>query len=196
MRDQDVLRAVADGLSGLDMDRPAEDIIAAGTSRRRRRLAAVTAAGAMLAGLALAVPALTGSGPAAPPSAGPPSAQRPASMAPTQLVAFSVVREPNGTVTLSLSKKQFADPDAVRKALSEAGVPAEVRVGSICQSVPAPRLDDRIFPSQSEADASTVLTINPSAIPRGAVVAISYHDPSTNGPVVIGLAWKNRMTCK
>ncbi|MFE9202732.1 hypothetical protein [Micromonospora sp. NPDC007230] len=190
MRDQDVLRAVADGLSGLDMDRPAEDIIATGTSRRRRRLAAVTAAG-VLAGLAVAVPALTGSGPAAPPSA-----QRPASIAPTQLVAFSVVSKPNGTVTLTLSKKQFADPDAVRKALSEAGVPAEVRVGSICQSVPAPRLDDRIFPSQSEADASTVLTINPSAIPKGAVVVISYHDPSTNGPVVIGLAWKNRMTCK
>jgi hypothetical protein len=181
---------VSDGLSGLDMDTPAEDIIAAGNSRRRRRLAAVAAAGVTLAGLALGVPALTGSGPAAPSSA-----NRPASMAPTQLVAFSVVSKPNGTVLLTLSKKQFADPDAVRKALSEAGVPAVVSVGSICHSVPALKLD-RIFPSQTEADASTVLTINPSAIPKGAVVAISYHDPSTNGPVVIGVAWKNRMTCE
>ncbi|MEV5764442.1 hypothetical protein AB0L34_07690 [Micromonospora sp. NPDC052213] len=180
---------MADGLSGLDMDRPAEDIIAAGNTRRRRRLAAVTAAGVMLAGLALAVPALTDSGPASPPSA-----ERPASMAPTQLVAFSVASKPDGTVLLTLSKKQFADPDAVRKALSEAGVPAEVRVGSICHSVPPPRPNDRIFPSHSEADADTLLVINPSAIPKGAVVSIGYKD-SSHGPVVFGLAWKNRMTC-
>ncbi|MFJ8579217.1 hypothetical protein [Micromonospora sp. NPDC093277] len=192
MRDQDVLRAVADGLSGLDMDRPAEDIIAAGTSRRRRRLAAVTAAGVMLAGLALAVPALTGSEPAAPPSA-----EQPTSMAPAQLVAFSVVSNPNGTVTLKLSKKQFFDPDAARKALSEAGVPAEIRIGkSGCYSIPAPPGLDQVFPSVSEAEGNTVLVIDPSAIPHGAVVTINYRAPSTNGPVGIGLAWKDRMSCK
>ncbi|MFD2763674.1 hypothetical protein [Micromonospora eburnea] len=192
MRDQDVLRAVADGLSGLDLDTPAEDIIAAGTSRRRRRLATVTVAGVLLAGLAVAVPALTGSGPAALPYA-----QGPASTAPAQLVAFSVVSNPNGTVTLKLSKKQLFDPDAARKALSEAGVPAEIRVdGSHCYSIPSPPELDRLFPSRSEADEGIVLVINPSAIPQGAVMTISYRDPSTDGPVSFGLAWKNRMTCK
>ncbi len=207
MRDQDVLRVVTDGLSGLDMDRPAEDIIAAGTSRRRRRLAAVTTAGVMLAGLALAVPALTGSG-----STAPPSAQRPASMAPAQPVAFSVASRPDGMVTLKLSNKYFPDPDAVRKALSEAGVPAEIRVGASggCYSNPAPSQLEQVFPSVSEADdESTVLLIDPSAIPQGAVVTFRYAnssgvvwatprvkgDTAANG-VSFGLAWKNKMTCK
>lgn len=191
MRDQDVLRVVSDGLSGLDMDTPAEDIIAAGNSRRRRRLAAVTAAGLMLAGLPLGVPPLTGSGPATPPST-----EQPASTAPAQLVAFSVVSKPNGTVALKLSTKQLAAPDAVRMALSEAGVPAEVRVNSFCHSVPAPPGLDRVFPSQDEEDGSTILVINPSAIPKGAVVSVGYLDPSSHGPVAFGIAWKKRLTCR
>ena len=58
MRDQDVLQVVSDGLSGLDLDTPPEEIMAAGNSRRRRRLAAVTGVGvvALTAGLAVALP--------------------------------------------------------------------------------------------------------------------------------------------
>ena len=190
MRDQDVLQAVRDGLSGLDMNTPAEEIIAVGNSRRRRRLAAVTVAGVAIAvGLAVGLPALGGSGPAGPPTAGPP-----ASVAPANLAAFSVVSNLDGTVTLRLSRKQLADPDAVREALSEAGVPAEVRVGSACYSVPAPSGLDRVF-SGGGQDANSVLVITPSAIPKGAVVAIGYRDPSSDGPIGFGLAWKDRMTC-
>lgn len=189
MREQDVLREVADGLSGLDLDTPAEEIIATGDARRRRRLAAVSVAGvALAAGLAVAVP-FAGSGPAAPPAA-----QRPTSMAPATLAAFSVVGNANGTVTLALSMKQLADPDAVRKALSDAGVPAVVRVGSACYSVPPPGGLDRVFSSR-QGEESIVLVITPSGIPKGAVVSIGYKDPETNGPVQFGLAWKNKMTC-
>jgi hypothetical protein len=190
VRDQDVLRAVSDGLSGLDMDTPAEEIIAVGNSRRRRRLAAVTVAGvAVAAGIAVGLPAFNGSGPAGPPTAG-----RPVNAAPANLAAFSVVSNPNGTVTLKLSRTQLASPDAVRDALSKAGVPANVRIGSACYSVPAPSGVDRVF-SGGGQDSNTVLVITPSAIPQGAVVTIGYRDPSSNGPIGFGLAWKNRMTC-
>jgi hypothetical protein len=181
---------VREGLSDLDMDTPAEDIIAAGNSQRRRRSAAVTVAGvAVAAGLAVGLPALNGSGPAGPPTAG-----RPASVATANLAAFSVVSNPNGTVTLRLSRKQLADPDAVREALSGAGVPAEVRIGTACHSVPAPSGLDRVF-SADRQDAGTVVVITPSAIPSGAVVSIGYRAPSSGGPIEFGLAWKDRMTC-
>jgi hypothetical protein len=190
VRDQDVLQVVSDGLSGLDLDTPPEEIIAAGNSRRRRRLAALTGAGvvALAAGLAVALPTLGGSGPA-----GPSTAARPGSAAPVELAAFSVVSNSNGTVTLTLSRKQFADPDAVREALSAAGVPADVRTGTPCHSVPAPPGLDRVL--SSGRDASTALVITPSAIPKGTVLAIGYRDPSSNGPMAVGLAWKDRMTC-
>jgi hypothetical protein len=180
---------VSDGLSGLDMDTPAEEIIAAGNARRRRRLAAVSVAGmALAAGLAVAVP-FASSGPAAPATT-----EQPASMAPANLAAFSVVGNSNGTVTLTLSLKQLADPDAVRGALSGAGVPAEVRVGSVCYSVPAPPGMDRIFSSRMEG-GNLLLVITPSGIPKGAVVSIGYSDPPSAGPVQFGIAWKNKLIC-
>jgi hypothetical protein len=181
---------VSNGLSGLDMDTPAEEIIAVGNSRRRRRLTAVTVAGvAVAAGIAVGVPALNGSGPA-----GQPTTVRPVTAAPANLAAFSVVSNPNGTVTLRLSRTQFANPDAVRDALSKAGVPAIVRVGSGCHSVPPPPGLDRVI-SGDPQDLNTVLVITPSAIPNGAVVTIRYVDPPSNGPIGVGLAWTNRMTC-
>ncbi|GAB3951821.1 hypothetical protein [Micromonospora vulcania] len=194
MREQDVLRAVSDGLSGLDLAKPAEEIIAEGTSRRRRRMATATvAAVALAAGLAVGVPALMSPKPATSPTAQRPTsaAPVPASLPPTQLVGFTVVSNPNGTVTLTLSDKQLADPGEVRRALAEAGVPAEVRVESHCYSLPSPPGLDKVFlPS-----ASAALVIKPSAIPKGAVVSIGYHDPATNGPIKFGLAWKDRLVC-
>jgi hypothetical protein len=184
VRDQDVLHVVSEGLSGLDMRTPPEQIIAVGNSRRRRRLAA--AGVAVAAGLAVALPAaLAGSGPGTPPAA-----SRPGSAAPVDLAAFSVVSNPNGTVTLELSHEKLADPDAVREALSDAGVPADVRIGSACYSIPAPAGLDRVISSNGQA-----LVITPSAIPKSALVTIGYADPSSNGPIAFGLVWKDRMRC-
>ncbi|MEH1165643.1 hypothetical protein V6V47_09670 [Micromonospora sp. CPCC 205539] len=197
MRDQDVLRAVSDGLSGLDMAKPVEEIISAGTSRRRRRVAAVTMAGVALVGggLAVGVPALTSPGPVTAPTAQRSAsvAPVPATLPPAHLVAFTVVRNPDATVTLTFSREQLADPGEVRRALAEAGVPAEVRVNSICfSSHPAPPGLDRVL----SASESAVLVITPSALPKGAVVSIGYHDPSRSGPVAFGLAWRDRLTCR
>lgn len=70
-------------------------------------------------------------------------------------------------------------------------MPAEIRVGSACYSVPPPGHLERVFSSDKE-DEDIVLVITPSGIPKGAVVSIGYKDPETNGPVQFGLAWKKR----
>ncbi|GIF52361.1 hypothetical protein DFJ67_8119 [Asanoa ferruginea] len=138
----------------------------------------------LAAGLAVAIPALGGSAPTAAPIAA-----QPGSAAPVELAAFSVVSNANGTVTLELSREQLADPGAVREALTAAGVPADVRIGSACFSVPAPAGQDRVFSSSGRA-----LVISPAAIPKGAVVAIGYRHPSSDRPIAFGLAWPDRMT--
>src|SRR5215831_1749295 len=45
------------------------------------------------------------------------------------LADFSVDTNPNGTVTVALSETQILNPDALRQALAQAGIPAKVTVG-------------------------------------------------------------------
>ncbi|MCW3817813.1 hypothetical protein ONA91_25515 [Micromonospora sp. DR5-3] len=191
MRDEDVLNAVSNGLSGLDMQRPAEEIVAAGNARRRRRAGVVTmAAVALAAGLAVGVPSLAGSGPGAPPTA-----QRPAATTPMHPAAFSLVSNPNGTVALTLSRKQLADPDALRKALADAGVRAKVTTdGTMCNSVPAPRNMGAVFPSTKQQPDEVVVVIDPAAMKPGSVVVIQVVEPD-GGVVAFGLAWEDKLTC-
>ena len=190
MRDEDVLNAVSDGLSGLDMQRPAEEIVAAGNARRRRRAGVVTMAAVALAGLAVGVPSLAGSGPGATPTA-----QRPAATTPVHPAAFSLVSNPNGTVALTLSRKQLADPDALRKALADAGVRAKVTTdGTMCNSIPAPHNMEAVFPSTKQQPDDIVTVIDPAAMKPGSLVVIQLVEPD-GGVVAFGLAWEDKLVC-
>ncbi|MEU4642320.1 hypothetical protein [Micromonospora sp. NPDC023814] len=191
VRDEDVLSAVSNGLSGLDMQRPVEEIVAAGNARRRRRAGVVTmAAVALAAGLAVGVSSLAGSGPGATPTA-----QRPAATAPVHPAAFSLVSNLDGTLTLTLSRKQLADPDALRKALVDAGVRAKVTTdGTTCHSNPRPRNMEAVFPSAKHQPDDTVIVINPAAMEPGSVVVIGLIEPD-GGVVVFGLSWEDKLIC-
>ena len=48
------------------------------------------------------------------------------------LADFSVDTTPGGTVTLILGDAQIRDPNALRQALADAGVPAKVTPDSVC----------------------------------------------------------------
>jgi hypothetical protein len=191
MNDDDVLRMVDDGLSGLDTDTPVEVIMARGDARRRKRwIGGVAVAGTLAAGAAVGVPALTGaaaSGPASPPAGS------------VQLAAFTLVDSANGTATLTLVKGRTLDPQALRRALAGAGVPATISVGTFCHNEPEPLGLNAVLSSQRRADGSVVLVITPSAIPSGAELTIGYRpltDPGTKDRVRFGLAWEHKsLTC-
>jgi hypothetical protein len=173
MNDTDVLREVHDSLSGLHMRRPVEAIVASGRARRRGRLSRLAAAGGA-AGIALTL-GLTGVM-----SSGNPA--RRASPHTAQLAAFSIVSSPGGTSTLTLRKgKQYRlDPNALRQALAQHGIPALVSVGTMCDTAQEPNGIDRVMSTYRLADGAVVTTFKPAAIPAGSKLSIGYFPAGTS----------------
>ncbi|MCW3839169.1 hypothetical protein ONA70_03535 [Micromonospora yasonensis] len=106
-----------------------------------------------------------------------------------------MVSNPNGTLALTLSRKQLADPDALRKALADAGVRAKITTdGTMCNSIPAPGNMEAVFPSTKHQPDGTVVVINPAAMKPGSMVVIELVE-SDGGVVVFGLAWEDKLIC-
>ena len=184
LNDSAVLSAVRDSISGMPM--PAaprlQAITARGRSRRRRRLGGLSIATAG-ACAALAAGLAGGSG-----SAGPAPQHEPP---PVHLAAFSVVAGPGGTTTLTLYPGQVANPDAVRQALAEHGIPALVTVGKFCRTADQPspgvgqvvvlpyRPQQRISgPGPTRTGGPGPVVIYGSGIPSGVELSIGYRqDP-------------------
>jgi hypothetical protein len=172
--DSDVLDAVRDSFSAISMDTPAGDIAASGRSRRRRRRAKLVVTGLATAGLLVAVPALAGSSrPDAPGGA------------PLSLAAFTVVKNSDGTATLTLTKGQTFDTNALRQELAQAGVPAVVNVGRTCvnQDSDGDQLDAVVNP-QRDSDGGVVLIFTLSAMPQGSELSISRLADHTSWQLV------------
>jgi hypothetical protein len=100
------------------------------------------------------------------------------------LADFTVDTNPGGTVTVTLSDAQILDPNALRQALAQAGIPAMVTPGSFCFS-PVP---DRTalfqavtFNQPGPGEASDVV-ITPSKLPAGSTLAIGYVQPLADEP--------------
>jgi hypothetical protein len=100
------------------------------------------------------------------------------------LVDFSVDTNPGGTVTVTLSNAQIMDPDALRQALAQAGIPAKVTPDSFCYN-PVPNeaalMQAVAFNSPRFGEAADVV-ITPSKLPAGATLAIGYAHPPAGGP--------------
>jgi hypothetical protein len=189
MNEHDVIGQVRESFSGLRMDRPVEDVFAAGRvrrRRRRRRLAGLTAATAATAGAAAAmtltlgapVPARSSNAPSNP-SSNPPAAS-PSSV---RLAAFSVSSGPGRSTTLTVYNKgprdARLDPSALRQALARRGIPALVTVGTFC--LPAGGASSgpgKVVSASDQADGSAVV-IDGLAIPPGTRLSIGLFPGHT-----------------
>jgi hypothetical protein len=98
-----------------------------------------------------------------------------------QLVAFTVQSGPNGSSTLIQRKgAQFRlDPDALRQALAQHGIPAVVNVGKMCDTHPEPDGLDQVISSHRLAEGSVITTFNPAAMPAGSQISIGYFPTFT-----------------
>lgn len=187
LNDGAVLSAVRDSISGLPM--PAaprlEAITARGRARRRRRLGALSMAGAGTCA-ALVLGLAGGWGSAGPGSQAGPPPQRHATK--VQLAAFSVAAGPGGSTTLTLGPGQMINPNAVRQALAEHGIPALVTAGKFCRTAdqPAPGVGEVvvILPPRMRYSGSDrrlpgpTIVIYGSKIPRGVELSIGYRQDS------------------
>jgi hypothetical protein len=207
LNDGAVLSAVRDSISGLPMPVAPrlEAIKARGRARRRRRLgglsvAAAGACAALVVGLAGGTPAARPAPQAAPAS--------PHHGSGIHLAAFTVAAGPDGTTTLTLYPGQVADPNAVRQALAEHGIPALVTAGEFCRTAvqPAPGVGDVVTmsgPRQIQAPASGQPTAKPgpiviygSRIPSGVDLSIGYRQDSQENEISFSLIVANApLTC-
>ncbi|MET8082807.1 hypothetical protein [Micromonospora sp. NPDC005237] len=201
MNEDEVLNAMRKTLSGVRMDRPVEAIEKRGRARRRNRGVFGVAAGgglAALAAIALALPigfGPSGSSPAggtAAPAASAGDATAPA----MEPAAFSVVRQADGSVQLRLRSKQVIDPDALEKALADAGVPAVVKPDLLCtpKGRELPQIKDVLtferIPGVDEDGVSgdSEWVIAPSKMPKGSVLYFSVF-PVHKGEGYAKVAW-------
>ncbi len=188
LNDSAVLSAVRDSISGLPMPTAPrlEAITARGRARRRRRLGGLSIAGA--GACAALVVGLAG-GPAGGPGSAGPAPQHDAS--PVHLAAFSVVAGPDGATTLTLYPGEVANPNAVRRALADHGIPALVTAGKFCRTADQPspgvgqvvvlpnRPQQRISgPGLTRTGGPGPIVIYGSAIPRGVELSIGYRQDS------------------
>jgi hypothetical protein len=160
--DSDVLYAVRDRLSELPVPAapPLETILAGGRAARRRRQATLGVAGlTMGAALAVGLSGIAGSAGRAPAQG----------TGQARLAAFSIVSNADGTTTLTLSNPGgLRDPNVVRQALAQHGIPAIVTVGELCTTrVPLSVPGAVALQGQS-------IVFNPAAMPAWLKVSIGY----------------------
>jgi len=133
--------------------------------QRRRRTGYGLAAAAVVA-VAIAVPLLVRPG-------SPDGTSTSRGAVHIHLAAFSVDTNPNGTIALQTNQGAAVDPDALRNALAQAGVPAVVTVGTIC-AAPGPRAPEpALHKVITNPPGARISTIVPSAIPAGKKLDIS-----------------------
>lgn len=186
MNDDEVLNAVKNTLSAVQMDRPIEAIQQRGQAHRRnRRLFGVVAGGglAAVAAVALGVPmANHQSHPAPVAGGGTTEATTGATTGATtamQPAAFTVTKLSDGSVKLTLDYKKILDPDALQKALAGAGIPAVVKAGVLCsptgkelpQADQVFRVNQVNWPDGSAKEYDLVIT--PSKMPDNSRVYFS-----------------------
>ncbi len=188
MTDSAELRELRDSLSNLAMpERPRlEAITARGRARRRQRLsrsAAMSVAGvATVTALALG---LTG-------ALGPARVHDTArTLAPGTIrtAAFKLVKNANGTATLTINPKVLLDPATLQSDLAKYGIPAKVTSGSYCSSDPAPGGFSRVVSMQPPGDPTPTadsgeqsansgvkpgVTFDPVAMPAGTELSFGY----------------------
>jgi hypothetical protein len=177
MSDKDatgVLDALRDSLGNVTMHTPVEQIVAAGSARRRRRRVGVATGVVAVAGVAVGVTTLVS--PSAEPSA--PGGVH------VHTAAYTVDTNPDGTVHVTWDKdRYFADHEGLQAALRKAGFPVLIKVGEFCRGPHDDgKLDpsgvgpgvDRVMKGERGADKKVTFVFTASAMPAGTQLFIGY----------------------
>ena len=179
MNDHELITALREQRGKVPMDTPVEQIIRRGRAvRARRRVPQVAAALGTAAAAAFAVSlALPASHPASEPHA--------------QLAAWTVARQPDGSIKVTI--RELRDPAGLQQRLRADGVPASVTFSSqqnpACQGYPGGGSQSQrrqLLGSvvTAPATARDVMVIHPAALPSSAglqIYALFQHYPGQRG---------------
>jgi hypothetical protein len=182
MNDGTVMEIVGGSLGGTRMERPLDEITARGRGIRKRRRSIASAAAVSVLGVSLAV-ALPLSGSSGQPVAA--HGQTQSQAVNVDLAAWSVHTNADSTVTMTV--RQFHDPQQLRQVLARAGVRAIVTEGASCavNEDGMPQIS-KVFDDYTRRDASGayVVTISPAAMPTGSVLVIHFTGVGTPNWVI------------
>ncbi|MET8146394.1 hypothetical protein ABZU32_39310 [Sphaerisporangium sp. NPDC005288] len=187
MNDNDVLDAVRDSMAGVHMRTPVQKVVAAGRARRRRRIAGAAGGAALAAGLAL-TPVLDNPQVNAPPLAS-------GNQVHVHLAAFSVDSNPDGTVTVKMTKRQSLDPATMERTLAQAGIPAQITINKWCEpSDHSQNLDKefrKVLHDGRQPNGEPVMIFTPSAMPPATKLVIGMrtedYQPESTSRVAVSM---------
>jgi len=167
------LTEACDSLSTVHLDMPASEIMARGDeARRRRRMGALAGSGG-LAAVAVAVGLAL---PAGHPAASHPAAGHPAAGPGARLAAWTVTRQAEGTIQITMFG-DLRDPAALQRALRADGVPASVtfigQQNPACRVIPGPVLNGK---PQRPAALDRVVPVPPHKVPKPAHEKVTSQD--------------------
>jgi hypothetical protein len=174
---RDSLASARDSLTEVRMTTPLDTIVRDGRARRRRRRLTGVAGAAVVAvgAAALAVTAL-------------PSASHPAGQPRVQLAAWTVTRQADGIVHVTIS--ELRDPAGLQATLRADGVPASVSFGNGQQTACLPYPGGGFTTSANPALINSVfpgpgVNIDPSALPAGTGALLAFEQRQQDGKLPI-----------
>lgn len=192
--DTALLRELRDCLSGITAPEapPLESIAARGRAHQRHRLSGIAglsvAAAAAGAALVLALTGVLGSAPSG-------------GTGTIRTAAFVLVRNANGTATLTIDPNVLFEPATLQNDLAQYGIPAKVTSGSFCSSDPAPADVSEVMLPGLRGDGGSppgpdaTVTIDPAAMPSGAELSFGTFQVSTGLETTIALIDPSSYTC-
>jgi hypothetical protein len=171
MNDNDVYDIIESGMAGVHMRRPVEDIVARGRIRRRRQRVSVSVMAAFGLTVAMALSAPVIGGPADRPNGAQPLQVR--------MVGFALDGNTDGTVRLTFTHDQAADPAVLERELAKAGIRARVSIGRSCRdprgAMAGVEAVVRDFHPADAGSRTAAWVIAPRAIPDGAHLSIGLY---------------------
>jgi hypothetical protein len=174
MTDDDLITLVREQRVIVEMTTPVEQIIVRGRALRARRRIPGLAAGALAvaAAAALAVTALL------------PAGHRAGPQPPAQLAAWTVTKQADGTITVTV--RQLRDPQGLQRRLRADGVPASVTFFGheprACQRYP--RMS-AILIAEVFGGHGPPLVIHPKALPHGAGIQLNPLHHRHGAPIAL-----------
>ena len=180
MNDDELITMLREQRDKVPMNTPVEQIISRGrVVRARRRVPAVAGALGAAAAVAFAV-----------------SAALPASGPGAQLAAWTVARQADGSVRVSI--RELRDPAGLQHTLRADGVPASVTFtgqrNPACQGYPGGGSQSQrrhlLSSVAAPAGGRNAMVIHPSALPSGAglqIGALFQHYPGPRGSFQVGV---------
>jgi hypothetical protein len=180
-----VLDTLKDSLNHVGMHAPAEQIVAAGRARQRRRLAGtaagVVAGAAAITGLTLGLTAPVG--PATTDATG-----TAVGGVHIRTVAYTVDSQNDGTVRVTWDKQRyFEDHEGLQAALRAAGFPVLIKVGEFCRgpqdagtlspSGVGPGVE-KVMNGERGSNGRVTFVFTPAAMPAGTQLFIGYLSPA------------------